>query len=766
LSFAAWRASLPVTMAIDRPVQLSLHSGAAAMPADADGTLSGTVERIVFHNPATGFAVLRVKLADQPEPVTLVGQGPPPAPGVLVRAEGGWQTDPSYGRQFRARLLTVVPPSSQEGMAAYLASGMIKGIGKVMAAKLIRQFGDQVFEVIERQPERLREVPGVGAGLARRIAEAWQDQRAVRDIMLFLHSHGLSALQAGRIFERYGSRAVEVVSANPFRLARDIRGIGFTSADQLALRLAIARDSAHRLSAGLLHVLEEAQAQGHCGLPKALLVERARALLEVDPAPVAAALEQDLAVGHLVEDLVEDTLCVFPPALHQAETEIAAALAALACQRPAWLAEDPAAAMAAVEAQLDLTLGEEQRAALHLALASRLLVITGGPGTGKTTLVRAIVEGLRRAQVEVLLAAPTGRAARRLGERAGAAASTLHRLLEADPGRGFRRDRDRPLAGDLVIVDEVSMVDVPLMHALISALPEDGGLILVGDVDQLPSIGPGQVLADLIGSGRLPVVRLSQIFRQAAESGIVRNAHRINRGEPLELARASDAAGDFYAIRANSPEQGAARVVELVAERIPSRFKVDPIAGVQVLCPVNRGELGTRALNQALQAALNPDAPDRIERFGTTFALGDKVMQIENDYEREVYNGDIGRVVGIDQAEGKLTIEIDERQLDYPFAELDRLVPAYAITVHKAQGSEYPVVVLPLARQHGRMLRRNMVYTAITRARALVVLVVEPGVLETAIEQRPEPRRWSRLRGLLAAPPATEGSPPSCATSI
>ncbi len=713
-------------------------------------SLSGQVDHVVFHNPDSGFCVLRVKLSDQRDATTVVGACPTVAPGEVIRAEGDWQTDPSYGHQFRATSLNVIPPSSPEGAEAYLASGMIKGVGKTMARKLVNRFGEQVFEVIEHRPERLTDVPGLGKALAKRITTAWEEQRAVREIMLFLHSNGLSPLRAARIFEAYGARAIETVSANPYRLARDIRGIGFAAADQLGARLGIPKDSAFRLGAGLHHMLEEALGQGHVGLPRPWLIERTAELLAVADDTISRVLEADIAAGHLVVDQVGDTECVFLPLLHAAEDDIAKALIERAWQPPDWTIDDIDAAVGKAEATLALELADEQRQALRLALASRLLIITGGPGTGKTTLVKAILKGLAEARVDVLLAAPTGRAARRLGESAEREAKTLHRLLEAEPGKGFRRGADRPITGDLLIVDEMSMVDIPLMQALCTALPEPAALFLVGDVDQLPSIGPGQVLADLIGSGRLPVIRLEKIFRQAAASKIIRNAHRINKGEMPDLARSDAELADFYAIRATSPEQGARTLIELVAARIPERFGVDAVDDIQVLCPTNRGPLGTRVLNQSLQAVLNPEAADRVERFGTVFQTGDKVMQTENDYEREVYNGDIGRITAIDRSQNQLIVAIDGREVLYAFNELDRLLPAYAITVHKAQGSEYPVVVLPLARRQGRMLRRNLVYTAITRAKRLVVLLVEPGALELAIEQRPETRRWSRLRDLLS----------------
>jgi exodeoxyribonuclease V alpha subunit len=719
-------------------------------PPPAAETLSGLIERVVFHNPETGFCVLKVKLAGQREPATVVGESAHAAPGEVLRAEGGWETSASFGRQFRAGALTVVPPSTLEGIEAYLGSGMIKGIGRALAKKLVARFGERVLEVIERQPHRLREVPGIGRGLAERVARAWQDQRMVREIMLFLHSHGLSPLRAARIFETYGERAIQLVSADPYRLARDIRGIGFESADRLASRLGIPHDSPFRLRAGLAEVLQEAQAEGQCGQPRAELLERAARLLGIEAQTLEPVVDQEIEAGALMPGVVDATPCLFLPALFEAETRIAAKLHSLARGRPSWPIANRRSRVAAVEAKLGLVLGDGQRQALEKALTSKLLVITGGPGTGKTTLVRSILEGLLESGVEVQLAAPTGRAAKRLFESTGREAKTLHRLLEAEPGKGFRRGTERPLKCDLLVVDEMSMVDVPLMDALLAALPDEAALLLVGDVDQLPSIGPGNVLADLIASGRLPVARLDQIFRQAAESMIVRNAHRINRGLPPELARAGDELSDFYAIKARTPDEGAGTVLELVIERIPARFGADPLADIQVLCPVNRGELGARHLNQALQAALNPTPADKVERQGVTYALGDRIMQLENDYDREVYNGDLGRIVAIDQAQALLTVEIDGRALSYGFGELDRLVPAYAITVHKAQGSEYPVVVLPLARQHGRMLRRNLVYTAVTRAKRLVILVVEGNALEIAIAGRPEPRRWSRLHDLLS----------------
>jgi len=713
-------------------------------------TLAGMVEHVVYRSVESGYHVLRVKVEGEREAVTVVGHCNSVTPGERIRAEGSWTTNPSYGRQFSTTTLTIIPPSSLDEIEAYLASGMIKGVGKSMAKKLVNRFGEQVFEIIEHQPDKLTSIPGLGKALAKKITEAWEAQRGVRDIMLFLQSKGLSRLRADRIFEAYGTAAIDTVSTNPYKLAKDIRGIGFASADELAERIGIPKDSPFRLAAALRHMLEEAMMQGHVGLPRDWLIERTADLLKISSETLDPVLDGEIVGHQLLLDKVGDAPCVFLPVMHEAEDDIAGALISRAWQAPGWVIKNIEEAVEKSERTLDIELAEEQREALRLAFKSRLLVITGGPGTGKTTLVKAILKGLERTGIDILLAAPTGRAARRLGESAEREAKTLHRLLEAEPGKGFRRDVERPLTGDLLIVDEMSMVDIPLMQALCNAMPEGAALFLVGDVDQLPSIGPGQVLLDLISSGQLPVIRLEKIFRQAAESKIIQNAHRINKGDMPDLARSDADLVDFYAIKAGTPAQGSGTLIELVSKRIPERFKVDPVNDIQVLCPTNRGPLGTRDLNKSLQAVLNPHAPDRVDHSGIAYATGDKVMQIENDYEREVYNGDIGRIVLIDRNQNQVTVSIDGREVVYAFTELDRLLPAYAITVHKAQGSEYPVVVLPLARQQGRMLRRNLVYTAITRARRLVILLVEPGALELAIEQRPEIPRWSRLRDLLS----------------
>src|SRR5918998_1011694 len=517
--------------------------------------------------------------------------------------------------------------------------------------------------------------------------------------MLFLHSHGVGTSRAVRICRTYGPEAVRVVGEDPYRLARDIRGIGFRTADKIAERLGIDRTAMVRVRAGVSFALAEAMEEGHCGLPEERLVALAGDLLEVPPELVGTALGLELEAGDVVADTLEGQGCVFLAGLHRAEREIAERLRRLAAGAPPWPAIDAERAIPWVEEKTGLTLAESQREAVRLALRSKVLVITGGPGVGKTTLVNSILKIVAAKRPKLALCAPTGRAAKRLAESTGREATTVHRLLEADPKEGgFKRTEGDPVPCDLLVVDETSMVDVPLMRALLRALPEGAALLLVGDVDQLPSVGPGQVLADVIASGAVPVVRLTEVFRQAAGSRIVTNAHLINAGRMPDLA--VQEGSDFYFVEAATPEEGVARLLTLVRERIPRRFGLDPVRDVQVLCPMNRGGLGARSLNVELQRALHPPGEVRVERFGWTYCPGDKVMQVANSYDREVFNGDLGVITGIDLEAGELTASFDGREVAYGFGELDELVLAYATTVHKSQGSEYPAVVIPLTTQH------------------------------------------------------------------
>jgi exodeoxyribonuclease V alpha subunit len=628
---------------------------------------------------------------------------------------------------------------------------MIKGIGQHFAGKLVAAFGEAVFDVIERTPERLLEIDGIGKTRVKRITAGWTEQKIIREIMLFLQSHSVGATRAVRIFKAYGSDAIPLVKQNPYRLARDIRGIGFVTADQIAQKLGIPKTSMLRARAGISYALLQAVENGDCALPQDDLLTLAQKLLEIDRPQLEEALAQETAASSVLVEPVAGRPCVFLPYLRHAEDAIAHALRRLQVGRPPWPGVDAEKAIGWIESRLDVTLAPRQREAVSKALGSKILIITGGPGVGKTTIIRAILTILRAKGVAPLLAAPTGRAAKRLSETTGLPAKTIHRLLEFDPrSGGFLRSKDLPLECDLLVLDEVSMVDVPLMASLLKALPETAALLIVGDVDQLPSVGPGQVLADLINCGRLPIVRLTEIFRQASESRIIVNAHRVNRGALPELKHAAGDS-DFYFVEASDPEDAAGKVVKVVAERIPARFGLDPIRDVQVLCPMHRGGAGARTLNLALQAALNPGAADQptVERFGFTYRIGDKVMQIENNYDRDTFNGDIGFIANIDHAEGELAIEIDGRSVIYPFAELDEVVLAYANTIHKSQGSEYPAVVIPIVTQHYAMLKRNLLYTALTRGKRLVVLVGQRTAIGIAVRGVRGRRRWSKLEELL-----------------
>jgi len=569
--------------------------------------------------------------------------------------------------------------------------------------------------------------------------------------MVFLQSHGVGTARAVRIFKTYGADAIPLVKENPYRLARDIRGIGFITADQIAQKLGIPKTSMLRARAGITYALLQAIQNGDCGLPEVELLTLAQKLLEIDRPLLEDALRLEMGEGTVLADSVHGQACVFLPHLRHAEDAIALAIRHLRAGRPPWPRIDADKAIDWVEARFGVTLAAGQRDAVAKALASKILIVTGGPGVGKTTIIRAILTILRAKGVAPLLAAPTGRAAKRLSETTGLEAKTIHRLLEFDPkGGGFLRGKELPLECDILVLDEVSMIDVPLMAAVLKAMPDTAALLIVGDVDQLPSVGPGQVLADLIGCERLPIARLTEIFRQARESRIIVNAHRVNRGAMPDLeAPGSDS--DFYFVEVADAEDAAAKIVKVIAERIPARFALDPIRDVQVLCPMNRGAAGARALNLALQAALNPgDGGSAVERFGFTYRVGDKVMQIENNYDREVFNGDIGFITAIDHDEGQLTVDVDGRLVGYPFGELDEVVLAYATTIHKSQGSEYPAVVMPMATQHYTMLQRNLLYTGMTRGKRLVVLVGQRKAIGIAVRGVQGRRRWSKLRELLA----------------
>lgn len=723
-------------------------------PDRAGEVLAGIVERVTFHNEENGFCVLRVKARGHRDLVTVVGHAATISAGEWITVTGEWVTDRNHGQQFKARFLKTSAPTTAEGIEKYLASGMIRGIGPTYAKRMVKAFGDKVFDVIEAEPDRLKEVDGIGPIRAQRIVSAWAEQKVVREIMVFLHSHGVGTARAVRIFKTYGADAVQVMTENPYRLARDIRGIGFKTADAIAMKLGIEKTAMIRVRAGISYALTEAMDEGHCGLPIDKLLPLAGELLEVPQELVQTALDLELSEGVVVRDQVAKTDCVFLTGLYRAEHTIAERLRTLLNGKLPWPLIDPTKALPWIEQKTGLALAERQNEAIRLALATKVLVITGGPGVGKTTIVNSILRILAAKGVNLLLCAPTGRAAKRMTEATGFEAKTIHRLLEVDPKNGgFKKNADNPIDCELLVVDEASMVDVMLMQALLKALPDDAALLVVGDIDQLPSVGPGQVLADIIQSGAVPVVRLTEVFRQAAQSRIIMAAHNINKGVMPDLGR-PQSDSDFYFVRAADPDKAVPTIVNLVKSRIPARFGFDSIRDIQVLCPMNRGGVGARALNIELQSALNPAGEKKIERFGWTFAPKDKVMQIENDYDKEVYNGDVGYVQDIDADTGELTANFDGRSVAYEFGELDMLVPAYAATIHKSQGSEYPAVVIPVMTQHYAMLQRNLIYTGVTRGKKLVVLVGQAKAVAIAVKNVSGRRRWTKLQEWLAKPRA------------
>ncbi|MGA0093485.1 MAG: ATP-dependent RecD-like DNA helicase [Chthoniobacterales bacterium] len=716
----------------------------------ADG-LSGLVERVTFHNEDTGFVVLKIKVKGRRDLVPVVGTVAAVSPGEWITAEGRWERNRDHGMQLRATEIRCQAPTSLEGIEKYLGSGLIKGIGPVYARKMVAKFGEKIFDIIEKSSARLQEIGGIGEGRRQQIKAAWAEQRVVRDIMVFLHSHGISTSRALRVFKLYGDEAIARVRANPYLLARDVPGIGFKSADAVGDKLGFGHDSILRARGGLQHVLSEATGEGHTALPRAAVLAQAAELLGVDEDVVAGALDREIADGQLVVEDIAGEPSVFLPALRAAEITIAATLQRLAAQPRNLPGVDFDRALAWVQEKTGKTLSPSQVDALQCVLGARVAVITGGPGVGKTTLLDSLLKILAAKKVRFQLCAPTGRAAKRMGESTGHRAQTIHRLLEFLPGGGFKRGTQQPLDTDLVVVDEFSMVDVPLMASLCRALPPGGSLLLVGDPDQLPSVGPGSVLADLLASGAVPSVRLTEIFRQAEASRIVRAAHDVRHGRVPEDA--VEKGSDFAFLHREEPEEIARLVLRLVREEIPKRLGLDPVGDVQVLAPMHRGSLGIRELNASLQAALNPRRADRaeIERFGTIFRVGDKVLQSRNDYEKEVFNGDIGRVVAIDAEAREVGIDFDGRRVAYEFGELDEVEPAYAISIHKSQGSEFPAVVIPLAMQHFLLLQRNLLYTGITRGKRLVVVAGQRKALATAVRQNDTRLRHGGLRARLSS---------------
>jgi len=713
---------------------------------DAAVVLEGEIVRVLFENDDSGFRVARVLVDDPRGEETIVGVFPKVAAGSRVRLTGKRVVDAKRGPQIKIETLLPVLPSTLGGLERFLGSGLVPGIGPAFAKRIVDAFGQQTLEVLDKTPERLREVTGLGEGRAAQVEKAWDEHRVVGAIMIFLQSHGASPALASRIYKRFGSKAISIVSASPYRLALDVWGVGFKTADRIAQSLGVARDAPERAQAGVLHVLSERSGQGHVFAPRTILVEASAQMLEVD---VLAAEEAVDALVHAQrarsEPYGDGDQAIYTPELHEAEVCVAERLAELLAAPPggADLPSRVPGAVRAFETRTKVALAPAQQEAIELAAARKVCVVTGGPGVGKTTIVRALLELFMQAGLTVRLAAPTGRAAKRMSEATGRDAVTLHRLLEFDPKtREFKRNDESPLDVGALVIDESSMIDLALMKALLEAIPRQARVVFVGDVDQLPSVGPGAVLRDVIASRVVPTARLTVIFRQAAGSLIVENAHRIHDGQAP--ASADGPTGEFYVVDRKGDEAAADAVIELVTSRIPKRFGFDPIREVQVLTPMHRGESGTIRLNERLQQALNPNGAS-VKVGLRTYRLGDKVMQLKNDYDREVYNGDVGIVAKLVPEERKLIVRFDDREVAYTEQELDELVLAYATSIHKSQGSEYPAVVIPLQMNHFVMLSRNLVYTAVTRGRKLVVLVADPRSVSLALA---ETRKESRTTAL------------------
>ena len=734
----------------------------AADVASGGATIQGTVGRVV-HRSDEGFIVARVHVEGDVAPVSVVGVFAGAEVGSVLRLTGEWHDHPRFGRQFRVQWAMPVLPETALAMERFLASGMVEGIGPVMAKRLVASFGTDTLEVIDKHPSRLRTVDGIGPKRAVGIRAAWQAHQAVREVMFFLQGHGVGTVHAARILAELGDQAVPAVSKDPYILADRIRGIGFLTADRIAGNLGFAFDDPARVEAGLQHVLDRAADDGHCALPRGDWIDRSRSLLrdgegrEPDAELFDPAVARLCLGGRVTMEPASNSRgeWAYPSRLHQAELRVARALASLV-RTAVPEAVDVEGAASWVEGLLQIRLAPLQRRAVGASLRYRLVVVTGGPGTGKTTVVRSILEVARRAGRSVLLAAPTGRAAHRLGEATGAQAKTLHRLLEFSPkDNSFLRNSDRPLEADLIVVDETSMVDLMLMDRLVAAVTPGTTLLLVGDADQLPSVGPGNVLADVIASGVAEVVRLERVFRQADRSLIVRNAHRMLSGELPMLPEAGERKADFYWFERESPEEVVETIVHLCAERIPKGFDLDPFTDVQVLSPMHRGLVGAQSLNESLQRRLNPDGIG-FDHQGRPLREGDKVMQVRNNYQLDVFNGDIGRIRRVDLESLTAVVELQGRVVEYQGADLADLQPAFAVTIHKSQGSEYPAVVVPIHTQHWIMLRRDLLYTAITRARRLVVVVGSRRALRRAVENAETNQRHTalatRLRGVVAAP--------------
>ncbi|MGD9333367.1 MAG: ATP-dependent RecD-like DNA helicase [Desulfobacterales bacterium] len=718
--------------------------------------ISGQIERITYTNDETGFTIARVKINGKKDLVTAVGILISAVPGEILNMRGEWVNHPKFGEQFKVMESKTTVPATVFGIRKYLGSGLIKGLGPVMAGRIVKKFGDQTLDVIENDIQKLSQVKGIGKKRIGMIQKAWDEQKEIRDVMLFLHSHGISSGYATKIFKQYGNRSIAVVTDNPYRLATDIFGIGFVIADRIASKLGLPQNSPLRVEAGILYVLNQISDEGHVFYPYESLIKKSQEILGVGRGVVIKSLGNLAGRGKIIvedinksiEKFNENNKAVYLAKFHLCETSISSRLKILLTAPKSIRHIASEKAIDWVQRQLNITLAEKQVRAIHCALTNKIMVITGGPGTGKTTIINAILKIFSRLNVRTLLAAPTGRAAKRMSETTGHGAKTVHRLLEFSFIKGgFQKNQDKPLSCDLLILDEASMIDTILMHHLLKAVPSFATVIFVGDVNQLPSVGAGNVLNDVITSKAVPVVELNEIFRQAKASRIIVNAHKINNGI-LPSFENNLSNNDFYFIRQKDPQKVLEIILDLTKTRIPRRFGFDPVDDIQVLTPMHKGLVGAENLNMELQKTLNP-VQDGIIRGNRSFRVNDKVMQIKNNYDKEVFNGDIGRITGIRPEEYQVTVTFDGRDVAYEFSDLDEIVLAYAVSVHKSQGSEYPAVVIPILTQHYILLQRNLIYTAITRGRDLVVMVGTRNALAMGINNHKTQKRHTFLRNRL-----------------
>lgn len=698
------------------------------------------VERITYQNPENGYSVFRVKVKGYDDLVTLVGNLLDVPAGSVLLCQGEWRVDRKYGQQFQCSTWEEVMPATAYGIEKYLGSGLVKGIGPKFARLIVDRFGTGTIDVIETDIERLNEVHGIGPKRIAKIRESWEKQKDIKNVMLFLQGHGVSTAFAAKIYREYGKESISKVQENPYRLADDIWGIGFKTADGIASRMGYGKDDPRRVRSGILYTLGQLADEGHCFATGEQLLGTAAELLDVGEEAIGAVLADMSGAG----DVITDGEAIYLPPFHYAECGVARRLLALRNGNGSLFSED--------EPELPRVEGivydETQLEAVRLALKSKVMVLTGGPGTGKTTTTKAIIGALRSSGMKVLLAAPTGRASKRMSEATGMEAKTIHRMLEYNPKDGYQRNADNPLTGDALIVDECSMIDILLMNNLLKAVPDGMRLILVGDIDQLPSVGAGNVLRDIIDSGAVPVIRLTRIFRQAQTSRIVMSAHAVNAGRLPDLSNGRET--DFFFLREEDPEKVAESIVDLVGRRLPGAYGIGADS-IQVLTPMQRGVVGAASLNIALQQSLNGTG-DSLSRGGYTFRKGDRVMQLRNDYDKEVFNGDLGYITEVNLEDRVLKVDFDGRETEYDSSELDELSLAYATTIHKAQGSEYPVVVIPVMMNHFVMLQRNLIYTGITRARKVCVLIGQLKALSYAVRNLTVQKRNTRLKERLAIP--------------